>query len=72
MEDEIFKVLDKFSNEIVFKCKECGHLVYIDCKIDKVKKLLNFNCPECNTESKENWILLKLGDYEQDKGLYFD
>lgn len=57
-------------NDLVFRCQKCGHLVYIcgtpEVKINKIKKLPRFECPNCGEEGFENWIYVKTGNYEKE------
>lgn len=47
---------------IVFQCRKCEHLLFID-KINKItlKGLISFDCPECGEEGCGNWVLLRTG-----------
>jgi DNA-directed RNA polymerase subunit M/transcription elongation factor TFIIS len=56
-------------NQVVFQCKKCEHLLFVE-KIDKEKlqEIMNLDCPNCGEESYGNWILLKMGNYEEEYG----
>ena len=48
--------------DYVFCCKKCGHLLFIP----KPKKILKPDCPDCGEEPYMNWILLRMGNYEEE------
>lgn len=50
--------------DYVFKCRKCGHLLFLE----DVDKLLLKDCPECGEESYENWIFKRRGNYEEEYG----
>jgi DNA-directed RNA polymerase subunit RPC12/RpoP len=57
------------NKQVVFKCRKCGYLMFIeDIGMSKIKKLLKLDCPECGEESNENWILSRIGDYQEEYG----
>jgi DNA-directed RNA polymerase subunit RPC12/RpoP len=57
------------SKDIVFKCKKCGHNLFVG-KTDKetLKKIMGMDCPNCGEEGYENWILSRMGNYEKECG----
>ena len=60
-------------NDIVFRCRKCGHLLFIDRKKveEKLVDLLQSDdegCPNCGEESQGNWILERFGNYDKEYG----
>lgn len=46
---------------IVFKCRKCGHLLYVEnteTAVADIKRVSYKDCPECGEDSYENWILV--------------
>jgi transcription elongation factor Elf1 len=58
-------------NEVIFKCRKCEHNLFvenIDLKlIDSISKM---DCPNCGQGAYGNWILVGLGNSEEQKGDY--
>jgi len=54
--------------DIVFKCKKCGHLLFVDKNnlIEKTMVLIKKDCPECGQEYYRNWILSREGNYARE------
>lgn len=47
---------------LVFKCRKCGHELYMDSYTRSIvwrtfKELSERDCPECGEDGYENWIL---------------
>ena len=53
--------------DIVFRCKKCGHLLYVCNFVDKVNDIAQLDCPECGEEG-DIWILIGTGDYDAEYG----
>lgn len=48
---------------IVFKCRKCGHNLYVENTEDVVRtigKVSNADCPHCGEEPDGNWVLVGL------------
>ena len=46
---------------IIFKCRKCGHLLYVENTNElsaKLKKLSDLDCTECGEEGYLNWLLV--------------
>ena len=60
------------TKDLVFECKKCEHLLFITgTASEKVKKISNLNeyeCPNCGTKREENWIYVRVGDYQKEYG----
>lgn len=59
--------MKKEKPEFVFRCRKCGHLMYVP-KENLKKNLLNMlkeACDECGEEG-EIWILEREGDYDKE------
>lgn len=56
-------------NQVVFQCRKCEHLLFVE-KINResIKGIMNMDCPECGEENYANWILLRMGSYEEEYG----
>ncbi|WP_342423065.1 hypothetical protein [Paenibacillus sp. FSL E2-0178] len=58
-------------NEVIFQCRKCEHNLFIegiDLKlIDRISKM---ECRSCGEEPEENWILVGLGNSEEQKDDY--
>lgn len=54
---------------IVFQCRKCGHLLYVENTDDlarMLRELSNDDCPNCGEEPEGNWVLVGLRrDYEE-------
>jgi transcription elongation factor Elf1 len=54
---------------IVFQCRKCGHLLYVENTDDlarMLRKISNADCPNCGEEPEGNWVLVGLRrDYEE-------
>lgn len=52
--------------DLVFRCRKCSHLLFINKKY--ISKLMEDDscCPKCGEDSYENWILSREGDYEDE------
>ena len=56
-------------NQVVCRCRKCDHLLFIEnISISKLKGIMNMDCPNCGEEGYENWILSRLGNYEEEYG----
>ena len=54
---------------VVFKCKKCGHHIYIENTDDIVKMIRmvsNSDCPNCGEEPDDNWVLCGTSNYISD------
>ena len=57
------------SEQVVFKCGKCGHFLFVgDISLTRFEKIANMDCPACGEEGYENWILSRLGNYEEEYG----
>jgi len=54
--------------DIVFTCRKCSHLQFVDFDVKGIRKLLKYDCPECGEESNSNWILEREGDFDKEFG----
>lgn len=57
--------------DIVFRCRKCEHLVFMDNKVVKAEKLvgiMEMDCPNCGEEGYENWVLSRQGNYKKEYG----
>ena len=56
--------------DTVFKCRKCEHLLFVN-KISNIKmeELLHMECPECGEEGYENWVLSRVGDFNDEYGV---
>lgn len=55
--------------DIIFKCRKCSHLLYIDIKKFLSDYVDNMpECDECGEESNDNWMLVSTGNYLKDYG----
>ena len=50
--------------DYVFECKKCRHRLYAS----SVKKIIEYDCPECGEESYLNWIFFRMGNYDKEHG----
>ena len=56
-------------NQVVFQCSKCGHLLFVeDTSKTKLEKIMNTDCPDCGEEAYGNWVLLRMGNYEEEYG----
>lgn len=56
-------------NDIVFTCRKCGHLLFVsDISVKKLKDIMEMDCDSCGEEGYENWILSRMGNYEEEYG----
>lgn len=59
-------------NDLVFECRKCLHLLFIQGtatqKINKIIDLKKKDCPNCGEEGEENWIFVRVGDFEKEYG----
>lgn len=53
------------NTDIIFKCRKCGHHVYVDATMDGVRKVLDLDCPSCGEEQYNNWIIVGEGNYDE-------
>lgn len=57
--------------DFVFRCKKCGHNLFINATKRAVMELANAECPNCG-EEPDNWnglwIFLRAGDYYKEYG----
>lgn len=62
------------NQDIVFKCRKCGHLIFLIKQDDvfkmrlKLDSLMKDECPDCGEEGYENWILFRMGNYLEEYG----
>jgi transcription elongation factor Elf1 len=57
------------NKQVVFKCRKCGHFLFVgDISLTRFEKIANMDCPDCGEEGYENWILSRLGNYEEEYG----
>jgi transcription elongation factor Elf1 len=58
------------NNQVVFQCRKCDHLLFVE-KISnkKLKEIMNTDCPNCGEEGYGNWVLLRMGNYENEYGV---
>lgn len=55
--------------DIKFKCRKCGHNLYITKGRYTLDEITEMDCPECGEEGYENWILLGDGNYDKEHGV---
>ena len=59
-------------SQFVFKCRKCGHNLFTEATAAGVKKLINYDCPNCGEEAGDYWnglwVLLRTGNYEKEFG----
>jgi len=55
-------------SDIVFECKKCEHLLFVDKKElgEKLVTLIKRDCPNCGREGERNWVLLREGNYDSE------
>lgn len=57
---------DEKNPDIIFSCKKCGHLVYINKKnMRKIISLINKDCLRCGEEKL--WLLYGEGNYKKEE-----
>lgn len=57
--------------DIVFKCRKCEHLLFVDNrKVNPIElaKIAEEECSNCGEEGYENWILVRAGNFEEEYG----
>jgi hypothetical protein len=57
--------------DIIFSCRKCGHLLFVDYKNINPKYLIDISerdCPNCGEEGYENWVLVRAGNYNKEYG----
>lgn len=54
--------------DLVFKCRKCGHNVFIEKQrfINKPSKIAEYDCLDCGEEGYENWIFSREGNYNKE------
>ena len=72
MKKEKKSVHKKLLNDLIFKCRKCGHNLYIIDGMEKSGKyirnvLRKTDCPSCGEENNELWIFLRNGNYENEQ-----
>lgn len=56
-------------NQLVLRCRKCEHLLFVDkVSLTRLKGIMDMDCPSCGEEGEENWILSRLGNYEDEYG----
>ena len=57
--------------DIVFKCRKCESLYFLEegiISFDFLKSFAETDCPKCGEEGYLNWVLYRTGDYEKEFG----
>jgi DNA-directed RNA polymerase subunit M/transcription elongation factor TFIIS len=56
-------------NEVVFQCRKCEHLLFVkQINKTKLKNIMKMDCPSCGEEGYTNWVLFRMGNYEEEYG----
>jgi transcription elongation factor Elf1 len=57
--------------EIIFKCRKCEHHLFVEViTLKAMHKVSKYECPNCGEEGNENWILVGIGNSEDQKDEY--
>jgi transcription elongation factor Elf1 len=56
---------DKKEKDLIFECRKCEHNLYVS--LDKIRKLLKTDCPNCGEESFGIWLLIGEGIFKEVK-----
>lgn len=63
--------MEEKDKDLVFRCRKCGHVLYIDNDIEEVNKLIKTECPTCGEEPDDwsgLWVLMRTGNYDKEYG----
>lgn len=60
------------NNEAVFFCRKCKHHLFLNGEeiMSILKKLDNYNCPNCGEDGCENWVFSHVGNSSNEANEY--
>jgi transcription elongation factor Elf1 len=57
------------NRDVVFTCRKCEHLLFVeDPDLKKLEEISKMDCPDCGEDGYKNWILTRLGNYNEEYG----
>ena len=55
------------NDEVVIECRKCERFLFIEeITKEKFQEIMEMDCPYCGEEGHRNWILVRMGNYEEE------